>query len=598
MSRAAILIGVDRTGDLPLLRDAAKGARRVARWALSQGIGGDRLVVLTDENGGSVTIDAVKKAIDGMVDCDDPPDQLIVYFAGHGVNIGYSEYWLLSDAPRNSQAAVNVAGSEVLARYCGIAHVLMVSDACRTAAEGVRAQRITGSEIFPNESVSDFESPVDQFYACALGRPALEVRDPKTSTREFSALYTDALLEGLSGRRHDLLEWSRDGAQAAAFVRPRKLKTWLAEAVRRRMDELDLQTRAIQVPDARITSDPQAWVARLLQADLPAPAPAIADDDRSGPARRSGTGSGVGTGRASGETVASASASLLRSALRGAPGLARGAHTLAAAMLADAVEKTATPFGPDHHETQCGFKVRGARFVEAVSMVATTELFTAPGDVVRVQPGPPQGASVLLVLDSGNGVLLPAVPQFLTALTLVDGELVDVAYEPSANTPRWNDFVPRAREVRTLRSIASASSRNGVFRLEGDDALEIAQRMQFGKCADPSLAVYASYAYSHMRRKDLLLQMSRYMRAELGARFFDLALHAGELDGKRVGEEPGLLSPLPLMTQGWALLGAHRVALPGGLEGLRSTLMPSLWTLFDRSGVHELRAAMQRRDLQ
>src|SRR5438876_3950152 len=49
VSRAAVLIGVDRagTGTLPVLRDAANGARRMAKWARDQGM--DPVVVLTDK---------------------------------------------------------------------------------------------------------------------------------------------------------------------------------------------------------------------------------------------------------------------------------------------------------------------------------------------------------------------------------------------------------------------------------------------------------------------------------------------------------------------------------------------------------------------
>lgn len=61
-------------------------------------------------------------------------DQLIVYFAGHGVLINRNEHWLLSEAPRRANAAVNVSGSVELARFCGIRHVVFISDACRTVA--------------------------------------------------------------------------------------------------------------------------------------------------------------------------------------------------------------------------------------------------------------------------------------------------------------------------------------------------------------------------------------------------------------------------------------------------------------------------------
>jgi hypothetical protein len=37
MTRAAIVIGVNKTGDLPILKDAAAGAARVAEWLANEG---------------------------------------------------------------------------------------------------------------------------------------------------------------------------------------------------------------------------------------------------------------------------------------------------------------------------------------------------------------------------------------------------------------------------------------------------------------------------------------------------------------------------------------------------------------------------------
>jgi hypothetical protein len=103
----------------------------------------------------------IKRAIRKLVD-DGDIEQLIVYFAIHGVNIRYGEYRLISDAPVDCSAAVNVEVSMALARRCGIPYVVFVSDACRIADKCVQAQGITGSEIFPNDPVSGPENPVDR----------------------------------------------------------------------------------------------------------------------------------------------------------------------------------------------------------------------------------------------------------------------------------------------------------------------------------------------------------------------------------------------------------------------------------------------------
>jgi hypothetical protein len=581
VKRAAVLIGVDRVQGMPPLKDAARGVRRMEQWARSQKI--DVIEVFTDENDGSVEIGGIKKALRRIV-APGNVDQLIIYFAGHGVNIRYGEYWLLSDAPSDTQAAVNVQGSEVLARYAGIPHVVFFSDACRTAAEGIQAQMVTGSEIFPNEGADALEKPVDQFFACTLGRPAHEIRDPQTTTQEFSALYTDALVAALRGNDNRVLDWIKD-AERFALVRPRQLKEYLLGAVTARLKDLNLQTKIIQVPDARITSGNDAWVSRILAGDI----------DRDA----------TPTPIAATTTVAMVSASLLRTALTGDSMKLRteldnacatsGAPALS---LVRTFERTAAPFGPMHQETKCGFKVRGARMVEAVSTGAETELFAIPGDVVRVNAMRYPGASVLLVFEDGSGAVLPAIPEFLAALTVEDGELVDVAYEPSDNTARWQDFQQYGQEVRTLRTLAAVATKDGVFRLEGEDTLAVARRLQYAKSIDPTLAVYAAYAYQDLRRGDLMREMSGYMRGDLGGRLFDIALLTREIDAKTAGTVPEVFGIAPLLSQGWALLGAHRVALPPSLHNIERTLLPSVWTMFDKNGVAQLRTALQKGEIR
>jgi hypothetical protein len=579
MKRSAIAIGVDRAGDLPVLKDAAAGARRFARWARQQQIECTDQMILTDDNGRRINIYDIKKEIEKITSTG-TTEQLIIYFAGHGINIGYSEYWLLSDAPRDTQAAVNVRGSEELARYSGISHILFISDACRTAAEGVHAQRVSGGEIFPNEAAADLEDPVDKFFACTLGRPALEVRDPNTTSGEYSALYTTGLLDALWGREPELLEWTNTDQGRIAFVRPRPLKKHLSAAVPRRLADRNLQTRAIQVPDAHIVSDPTAWIARLSEAEIP-------------PATRSGLI--LEELAAAPEPPDFVTSVLMEHALNSTlrPGLdqVRGLNAPNASVIAEVVDRARTPFGPSHFEMECGFKVRGAKFVEAFSLLAQTQLFKVPGEVVRVNSVDPPGASVLLVLESGNGIVVPALPDFVTALTIEDSELVDVGFE--------SVHLPPDDKIRALHSVALASTRNGVFRLEGEHASAVADTLKNARGIDPTLAVYAAYAYSDFQRRDLIRETSECVRNRLGgAQLFDIALLAGELDEKKIGTDRRLLSFVPLLTQGWALLGAHRVELPGSLADLRSTVLPSVWTMFDEAGVRRIRAALIGGDVQ
>jgi hypothetical protein len=203
----------------------------------------------------------------------------------------------------------------------------------------------------------------------------------------------------------------------------------------------------------------------------------------------------------------------------------------------------------------------------------------------------------LLRFKTGTGVILPAIPEFIAGLTLKNGELVDVVYEPSDTSWRWPEYLQRAQELRSLRGRVAAASHFGVFRLEGDDALRVARQMQLSKGFDPTMALYAAYAYDNLQETRRLAEMQEYLAADLGLRFFDIALLTGKLDGQDPKELIDVYPPIPMLGQGWALLDAHNVKVPDRLRHLSRTVTSSLWTMFTSAGVDLLYAALQAGDI-
>jgi hypothetical protein len=592
--RAGIFIGVDRTGTLQRLHDAAAGAKRMHDWALGQGMVDQRQAVLiTDSDGKAVEPRDIFKAIKAIVD-GPGADQLIVYFAGHGVNLNRHEQWLLTDAPEDASAAVDVAVSVEFARYCGIQHVLFVSDACRVAPSGIQAQSVRGVPIVPNIDGSDRVKPVDQLFACVLGKTAAEIADPAQAAAGYSALYTGALLDALTGKHPELLEASGDPADPARYVWPRQLEKHLEAEIPRRVKALNLTHKVNQSPDAIITSDAH-WIARVDPAAVAAGATEAAATRTRGlrATRGSLPEAPVESAPATLQTMADA---LVRAAIEGVPITERTRSAdaaLPASALTDAVGSLATDFGPDHFESECGIKIRGARIVRFVAPRAQAEILGSNGDILRVNRVDGPAASVLLTFAGDVGTVVPVLPGFIAALSFTDGDLVDVAYEPSANTGRWSMFRQHAAELRALRAAASASAQHGRFRLDAADARKTAQKMQYAKGIDPSLAVYAAYAYHDLQMIDRIRAMSGYLQSDIGVTLFDVALLARQLLGRGVGADDRIVPFVPLLAQGWALLRANGVKLHPALERLESRLQDSLWSLYDGEGVRQLEQALQ-----
>ncbi|HEU5135737.1 MAG TPA: hypothetical protein VFU13_11380 [Steroidobacteraceae bacterium] len=597
MIRAGVFIGVDQTGNLQKLNDAATGAKRMHAWAVAQGMPDKTHAKLITDEAGKVSCSQVFAAINEIID-GPGVDQLIVYFAGHGVNINLGERWLLSDAPRNPNEAVNVRGSVEMARYCGINHVVIFSDACRVAPDGIQAGNVHGQEVFPNEGGGAKAKPVDQFFACVLGRTAAEIKDPAQAAGTFRALYTDALLDALYGHRDEPYEASTVNGDNGRVIRPAALQAYLESEVPRRVQDLKLANKVNQSPDAILTVHPY-WLSHIDGVATP-PAAKRAGAAAPSPMRGGSIRLETSVPRT---TLRSVTRTLVRSAGQELPGLqreiARARTSLhpEAERLAENIEQIAAPFGPDHFETECGFKVRGANLVECFAPAAKSELLGTELARISALKGP--AASAVLRFDNDRGAVIPALAGFIAALTFQDGELVDVSYEPSSNNWRWSMYAGRAEELRTLRAVAASASLRGRFRLDDDDALNVARKMQYAKGVDPTFAVYAAYAYHDLQALDRIREMSGYLRGDLGVTFFDLALLGRQLVDKNLDAQAGVVPFVPLLSHGWALLRANRFKLHPKLDGVSETLVnDSLWSLYSMRGLDKLKEALASGDLR
>jgi hypothetical protein len=205
--------------------------------------------------------------------------------------------------------------------------------------------------------------------------------------------------------------------------------------------------------------------------------------------------------------------------------------------------------------------------------------------------------SVLLEFEDGTGVFLPAVPEFIAELTFGAGQLVNVSYEPSVRSGRRFEYDQRAEALRTLRGVIAASVGLGVFQLTAENALSLARQMQIAKGVDPSMALYAAYAYNDLQRRDLIVEMGRFMYEDLRAVFFDIALLSGALEVGTASSED-IVPHCPMLAQGWSLLSAFRVRPPGVLQELAQHLLPSIWSTFDPPGVRKLKDAVRRREIR
>jgi len=552
MNRAALCIGVAKTGGLPILKAARKGAEEMHAWALANGIDSH---LITDESG-PVTVQQLRTKIKELVDPMNL-DQLIIYFSGHGLNIRRDEVWLLSGAPDEDEA-VNVANAEKRARAGTVPHVVFLSDACRTAPPDTQGQSIEGHALFPNLDTDGPEKKVDVFWACLLGKPSLEIKDPNEAAKRHAA-FTDELLLALKGTYPEALEL----LPPSHVLKPLPLKKLLVNRVPTRVSELlGGNATVTQTPDARITSEGDVWLAQFETLPAP-PVPSALE--------------GLELPMLEVPPIVTA-AETLRSAVSRAIASTSAPSEEAPLVLPDSVLSELMFTGPDHFESGCGFKLRGAELVSAETDGISTELLEPW--LVRVWPNA-RAHNVLFQLKDGRVFVLPAIQGFLATVSFEDGELRNVAYEPSSNSSRYGDYVEQKNELTVLRSLIASAADAGGFHLDRQDADALTERIRNLKGIDPTMALYAAYAYYSVGRRESIRDMQRFLFTDLGITFFDVAMLAG---GKNAPDANRIFPAFPLLTQGWSLAGA---------SPLKRYVVDSLWTIFDPAALSILRDSMK-----
>jgi hypothetical protein len=114
------------------------------------------------------------------------------------------------------------------------------------------------------------------------------------------------------------------------------------------------------------------------------------------------------------------------------------------------------------------------------------------------------------------------------------------------------------------------------------------------KGVDPTLGIYAAYAYADANLIDQVQSVREFLKGDLRGDLFDVALLANALSDKRV-ENPDEVTPFcPMLSQGWQLLRVKNLVLPKLIEQARSDLRDGLWTTFGPKGMELVFSYMQQ----
>ncbi|UPK17577.1 caspase family protein [Bradyrhizobium sp. 131] len=580
-TRAAVVVGVNKTGDLPVLRAAASGAKSVASWLSAEGF---EVKFFGDDDGRVVTADGIKRAVTELVNRG-TLTQLVIYFSGHGVAFGTTEFWLLSGAPDDLAEAVSVTECIDQANRSAIPNVVIICDACRSIPD-FDTTLLHGTVLFPRGSfVPGVQSPdVDRFFGTRQGAPAYEV---KIATDNYAGIYTSTLLDAFKSPHAGMVTRVKD----VDVISNRALKAFLLEEVPARLKAAN--SKVIQYPDSKIESPETAYIGRV--AVQPTPTPTVTP--------------GPTTGNITVSDIANHQFSLTRvgplASLRDLDFKALD-RASAASELSRVQREFLDTKKADSFDTETGFFVVGAS-VRAVWIAGDQGGDIADAGDGRERPAMikipgtyRQPVTTALIFEDGSGTVVAALPGFIGSLTVRGGQVTSVAYAPSPQSSRRDEYAGENARLEELRALAAASAKLGVFRIEGDKEARtdagrrLANQIRVLKSVDPTLGIYAAYAYADANLPDQVSSVQSYMRGDLGADLFDVALLADRLTGQRIEELRNSVVPFcPMLTQGWQLLRVREVSLAENVQRARDSLRPGLWTTFGPPGMEFIGRAIQ-----
>jgi len=485
---------------------------------------------------------------------------------------------MLSAAPDNPNEAISLIESVALARQSGIPNVVFISDACRSRSDSLRTERVRGSLIFPNaRNAPPAPSDVDQFLATLVGDPSWEVPVDQSASA-YEGIYTATFLDAYRNASADMVRPIGD----LMVVPNAKLKDYLAREVPLRAAQASITLK--QRPETQVVSGELSYIGKYLpdpgsSTSGPA-AQRVADIQTLAFAQLDRTGLNV---RPTGWRPQVDAADLSR--------LGReSGFDLATRNVANARGLS------DKLSARCGFSILGAHVDRVIAPPGVKSDFVNSGDLSRpsalieITLLQRSAASVCIQFSNGDGSVLAALEGFVGSVTVDQAGVNNVSYVPARSSPLYSSYVYERERLDELHAVVAASARFGVFRIEAPKdsresiARNMADRIRMLKGVDPTLGLYAAYAYFDAGLPGQVRSVNDAMRSNLsGTKLFDAAMLAGELQGRDAGQDT--VPFIPMLSQGWSLLRVKGVRVSEEVVAMRDNMRNALWLTLRREGV-------------
>lgn len=563
MTKHAILIGVNQIPGMPYLASPCSYAIKMKEWAEQQGY---ITALFADEpedapTAGGCSRSEILKTIRDLTATG--TDQLVIYFAGHGVERAPGEdIWLLPGYADDPSESISIFACQPLAHRSGIRHVVFISDACRSPTSDRNVQHITPGVIFPILD-KEYRTDIDVFYSTHPGANSIDVRDDENN---YKSIYSDNLLKCLKGDVKEVIRPIRRVEDPFPAVLSYELNDYLKIKV---AEEIERVTGKKQFPTGTVSSSDPLFLSRIEQhgfvesiaetgITFPVEFPSVQRDTKSVSDKLNFyvRSKGIGAKREQNRVF-------------------REFKRDYEFFTSDALFK--------HGETGLFISglanptVYGRRDQDYNLFIGRN--FTVP-QAVGFDAADRRRNALYFVGNLGRKRFYPitVLPGFFTQVVFAKNEVLTVNYFPTGHNSRA-DASYYAAEVSERKANIIMAAKKGIF--QGADELNFdGGYYRKYKHLEPTLGLFAAYAYFQngdfegvRSLYNYLLWSDQYILGDI-----EMLKRLSSRDHNIVANEE---IAIPLLTQGWSYLNLLE---RNRQNDLVKYLQPGLWTSFDRDG--------------
>lgn len=604
-----ISIGIDKANGLTPLGGAVSGAKDFEQWGKSQGY----TTSLFSDDSKNVSQSDIFNEINKIVDAKNC-EKLIIFFSGHGILKSPSqEVWLLSNAKHNPNESINLTGSIDNARTSGIPYVVFISDACRVLPNELQFTG-NGSVVFPICDDTDQDCSIDVLYATRPGNPAFE-QNSKNNAKKFG-LFTQTIVEVLNGNYPELIKAKNteesltnfyDLASLKANVKYKNLPTgngkWHINTINSESSIKSIVAEKSRNISITLKQNPDI----RIQHQNPKPSLAEFDDDIAKKLLIStnnqvinkistdkiiveGIQDHLDVGLSDNDTNNKSFKSILQNF--DAIPQSLDIYNLKSNLVKNS-EFIYDSNGRNSFETQTGFTIVGTTIKDIIVNGEKQIFLENNKQQIRIYPNV-NFNSALIILKNDHSIPVAILEGYIGTLVFEKNKLLTINYTPSRNTYKYHFFEQNENKINFVRAFVASAANEGfdyskTFRNEfnkdgysnfGNAGSYLRQE----KSLDPSLGLYAIYAYRQEGKFKDIKSIYNYMMNENNKMIFDVAMLADMIEKEKLRLTPFC----PMISIGWAYRQKFEKHLHPLILEAANSLVPSLWTTFDKKGTEIL----------